>query len=425
MSKTFMTKNLCYAQSGGPTAVINESARAVIETSRQHPDKIGHVYAGLSGITGVLQEDLIDLNHESDADIAMLRNTPAAIFRSCRYKLKSLKEHPEQYKRLIEVFDAHNIGYFLYNGGGDSQDTAHKISQISSQMGYDLKCIGIPKTIDNDIPFTDASPGFASAAKYIATSIKETHLDLISMCSTSTKVFILEVMGRHAGWLAAASGLAAQQEDEGPHIILFPEVPFDEAPFLKRVKECVDTYGHCTVVVSEGIRGKSGKFLHDEGTHDMFGHAQLGGVAPLIAGIIKKAHGYKYHWAVADYMQRCARHIVSKTDLEHAYAVGKAAVDYALEGMNAVMPIICRDSSSPYQWHIEPFDLSKIANVEKKMPEEFISDDKMHITEKCREYLSPLIQGEDLPPFDNGLPQHAKLKLKLVEKKLVPCTHPA
>jgi len=413
-----MPKNLCYAQSGGPTAVINESARAVIETAQQHPDFINKVYAGLRGITGVLMEDLVDISRESPEEIALLRNTPAAAFKSCRYMLKTWEEHTDQYKRLIDVFDAHNIGYFLYNGGGDSQDTAYKISQISQHLGYDLKCIGVPKTIDNDIPFTDVSPGFSSAAKYIATSIKETHLDLLSMCATSTKVFVLEVMGRHAGWLAAASGLAAESQEDAPHIILFPETAFNHEAFLDRVKTCVENYGNCTIVVSEGIKTPEGKFLHESGKHDMFGHSQLGGVAPILARLITKHHGYKNHWAVADYLQRCARHSVSKTDLDQAYAVGKAAVEYAIAGKNALMPGIHRDSTQPYTWHIEPYPIDKIANVEKKMPLSFISEDHMHITDDCRNYLSPLIQGEDLPPYENGLPRHAKLKLSLIEKKL-------
>ncbi len=410
--------NALYAQSGGVTAVINASACGVIETARQNKDKIGTVFAARNGIIGALTEDLIDTSYDSDEAIAALRHTPAGAFGSCRHKLGTLEKHRAQYERLIEVFSAHNIRYFFYNGGGDSQDTAYKVSQISQTMGYPITCIGIPKTVDNDLPFTDNSPGFGSVAKYVATSIKEAGLDVASMALTSTKVFILEVMGRHAGWIAAASGLAAEQEGDAPHIILLPEIPFNPEVFLARVDQCVKKYGNCAIVVSEGLHNLDGTFIADAGLVDAFGHKQLGGVAPVIAKLIKDKFGYKYHWALSDYLQRSARHIASKTDVEQAYAVGKAAVLLALAGKNAVMPIIVRESNKPYRWSIGEAPLEKVANIEVKIPRHYITDDGFGITAACREYLSPLINGEDYPPYRNGLPYYVKLKNVSVEKKI-------
>lgn len=411
-------RNAFYAQSGGVTSVINATACGLIETARQHADKIGKVFAGRNGIIGALTEDLIDTSHESIEAIAALKHTPAGAFGSCRYKLKSLEENEAQYRRLMEVFAAHEIGYFFYNGGGDSQDTANKVSQLGEKMGYPLTCIGIPKTVDNDLPFTDNCPGFASVAKYVAVSILEAGLDVASMAATSTKVFILEVMGRHAGWIAAAGGLAAQQEGEAPHIILFPEVPFQPELFLKKVDDCVKKWGYCAIVASEGVKNEAGQFLSDAGLKDAFGHTQLGGMAPELARLIKERLGYKYHWAVADYLQRAARHIASKADVDQAYALGKSAVELALSGKNARMPVIVRDKDQPYEWHIEDVALSEVANVEKKMPRDYISEDGFGITEKCRRYLSPLIEGEAYPPYHNGLPRYVRLKNIAVPKKL-------
>ena len=408
-------KNAIYAQSGGVTAVINASACGVIQTARLYTQQIGTVYAAKNGIIGALNEELIDTSLESDEDIAKLMQTPSGAFGSCRYKLKN---NDDEYKRLIEVFKAHNIGYFFYNGGGDSQDTAHKISQLGVSMGYPITCIGIPKTVDNDLPFTDNCPGFGSVAKYVAISTKEAGFDVASMAASSTKVFILEVMGRHAGWIAAASGLASQQPEEPPHIILLPEVVFDPAKFLSKVTECVTAYGYCVVVVSEGIRNQEGQFLSDAGLRDAFGHAQLGGVAPVIAQLIKSELGYKYHWAVADYLQRAARHIASQVDVEQAYALGKAAVEYAIKGLNAIMPVIIREQDEPYQWSISHVPLADVANQEKAMPKEYISEDGMGITPACKRYLSPLIQGEAYPSYVNGLPDYVRLKNQLVPKKL-------
>jgi 6-phosphofructokinase 1 len=413
-----MPRNAFYAQSGGVTAVINASACGVIETARAHPDKIGKVFAGRNGIIGALTEDLIDTSLESAADIAALRTTPSGAFGSCRYKLKSLTEHKAQYERLIEVFKAHDIGYFFYNGGGDSADTCNKVSQLSEAMGYPLQAIHVPKTVDNDLPLTDTCPGFGSVAKYVATSMREAGFDVASMSRTSTKVFVMEVMGRHAGWITAACGLAAEKEGDPPHILLFPEVPFDEESFLARVKATVDKYDYCTVGVSEGLLDKEGKLMAETGARDAFGHAQLGGIGPQIAALINAKLGYKYHWAVADYLQRAARHIASKTDVDQAYAVGKAAVEMAIAGKNAVMPAIRRLSDSPYQWDIVEAPLAQVANVEKKMPKDFITEDGYGITDACRRYLAPLIEGEDAPPYKNGLPDYVRLKNVSVAKKL-------
>jgi len=409
-------KNAFYAQSGGVTAVINASACGVIETARSSPDRIGKVYAGRDGIIGALTEDLIDTSAESAATIAALRTTPSGAFGSCRFKLKGLDKNKREYERLIEVFKAHDIGYFFYNGGGDSADTCYKVSQLSESMGYPLQAIHVPKTVDNDLPVTDNCPGFGSVAKYIATSTLEASFDVRSMSRTSTKVFVIEVMGRHAGWIAAAGALVA---DHGiPVVTLFPEIDFNREAFLAAVKAKVQEHDYCTVVVSEGAHDADGKFLAEQGTRDAFGHAQLGGAAPVVAGMVKEAFGYKFHWAVADYLQRAARHIASRTDVEQAYAVGKAAVSYALAGHNAVMPTIVRKSSRPYAWEIRMAPLSQVANVEKFMPREFISADGYGITDPCREYLYPLISGEDYPQYENGLPRYVTLKNVAVPKKL-------
>ena len=410
-------KNAFYAQSGGVTAVINATACGLIETARQHKSKIGKVYAGCNGIIGALTEDLIDTSKESAKAIAGLRYTPGGAFGSCRYKLKGLEENRAEYGRLLAVFAAHNIGYFFYNGGGDSQDTAYKISLLSKELAYPLTCIGIPKTVDNDLPFTDNSPGFGSVAKYIAISTREAGLDVASMCATSTKVFIMEVMGRHTGWIAAASGLAAENQGEPPHIILFPEIAFNEAKFLRSVNKTVKRYGYCVIVLAEGVRDSNNEFLVESKSTDAFGHKQLGGAAPTVAEIKSKL-GFKYHWALPDYLQRSARHIASEVDVKQAYALGKAAIEFAIKGKNGVMPIIVRKSGKRYQWTIGEAKLADVANQEKKMPRNFISADGFHITPRCREYLLPLIQGEDYPPYKHGLPDYMPLKNQKIAKKL-------
>jgi 6-phosphofructokinase 1 len=411
-------KNAFYAQSGGVTATINTTACGVIETARKHRKHIGKVYAGRDGIIGALTEDLIDTSKESPAAIRALRHTPGGAFGSCRYKLKGLEEGRAHYERLLEVFKAHDIGYFFYNGGNDSADTSHKVSQFAKTQGYPLVCIGVPKTVDNDLAITDTCPGFGSVAKYVATSMREAGYDVASMARTSTRVFILEVMGRHAGWITAACGLAQEKDGEGPHILLFPEIPFDQDKFLARVDDTVRKIGYCTIGVSEGVRWPDGKFLSESGLKDAFGHAQLGGVAPLIAQLVKDKLKQKYHWAVADYLQRAARHIASKTDVLQSYAVGKAAVELAVKGRSGVMPVIVRKSSKPYRWSIGVADLKDVANAEKMMPRNYITGDGFHITDKCREYLAPLVLGEDYPPYRNGLPDFVRLTNAAVPKKL-------
>jgi ATP-dependent phosphofructokinase / diphosphate-dependent phosphofructokinase len=410
--------NAFYAQSGGVTAVINATACGVIETARKHRSRIGNVYAGRNGIIGALTEDMIDTNRETARAVAALKHTPGGAFGSARYKLKSIEENRTQYERLIEVFKAHDIGYFFYNGGNDSMDTAHKVSLISKKLGYPVTCLGIPKTVDNDLPVTDNCPGFGSVAKYVAVSTREAALDVLSMAKTSTKVFVLEVMGRHAGWIAAAGGLAGKNPEDAPHVILFPEVPFDKSAFLKRVKQSVESYEYCVVVVSEGTRYEDGRFLAEAGTKDAFGHAQLGGVAPVVADMVRSELGYKYHYAVADYLQRSARHIASATDVRQAYAVGEAAVRMALAGKTAVMPVIKRVSDSPYRWRILDAPLARVANKEKKLPRRFITRDGFGITEAARRYLEPLIRGEDYPPYVSGLPDYVTLRNAPVPRKL-------
>lgn len=412
--------NAFYAQSGGVTAVINASAAGVINTAALFPEKIGKVYAGQNGILGALREELIDVSQEPQASIDGLMTTPSGAFGSCRYKLKGIDENRAEYERLIEVFKAHNIRYFFYNGGGDSADTCQKVSEIGTKMGFPLQAIHVPKTIDNDLPFTDNCPGFGSVAKYVALSTREAAFDIASMCATSTKVFILEVMGRHAGWIAGAAGLASRGEAEAPHIILFPEIAFDEARFLAKVKETVEKFGFCVIVASEGTQTADGQLLSGSTSRDAFGHVQLGGLAPKLANIIKQAHGYKYHWAVADYLQRSARHIASQTDLEQAYALGEAAVNLAMEGKNALMPTIVRVSDTPYEWTIGTAPLAEVANQEKMMPESFFSEDGYGITEEARRYFQPLILGEAYPNYRDGLPDYVTLEKHLASKKLPP-----
>ena len=409
-------KNIFYAQSGGATAVINATACGLIQAAREQRDKLGTVYAGNNGILGALNEELIDTNDYSDDTIAALLHTPGSAFGSCRYKLQPIEQNDYEYRRLIDVFKAHNIGYFFYNGGGDSQDTAYKVSQMSQQLNYPLICIGLPKTIDNDLPFTACSPGFGSAAKYVAISTHEAAMDVACMAKTSTKVFILEVMGRHAGWLAASSGLACRDNHSAPHVILFPEIPFNQPQFLARVTQAVEKHGHCVIVAAEGIRNPDGSFLSQAQQTDAFGHARLGGVAPKIAHIVHDNLGYKYHWAVSDYLQRAARHVASKTDLDHAYALGKAGIDYALNGINNVMLTI--NNHDNQQWGIGHAPLADVANQEHTMPSHFISEDGYGITDTCRDYLKPLIQGEAYPPYHNGLPHYVALNHQLVKKKL-------
>ena len=411
-------KNAFYAQSGGVTAVINATAAGVIEAARENTASIGKLYAGLNGIVGALQEELVDTSKESLSAIKALKHTPGGAFGSCRYKMKDYDESPAEYERLINVFKAHNIGYFFYNGGGDSADTCLKVSQISEKMGYPIQAIHIPKTIDNDLPLTDCSPGFGSVAKYVATSTREASLDIASMCASSTKVFILEVMGRHAGWIAASGGLAAEKAGDPPHIILFPEIPFSREIFIAKVEQTIQDKGYCVVVASEGTQYSDGAHISGSLNRDAFGHQQLGGVAPTLASMIKQSTGHKYHWALADYLQRSARHIASKTDVDQAYAVGRAAIDLAVQGKSSVMVSIERGSGKNYSWSLGEASLVKVANMEKKMPRSFITKDGFGITQKARDYLQPLVEGEDYPPYKNGLPDYVQLKKIMVPKKL-------
>ena len=410
---------LLYAQSGGVTAVINATASAVIQAARAR--KVP-VLAARNGILGALREELIDTRRESIAAIRALAHTPGGAFGSCRVKLKSLDEDRARYERLLDVLRAHDVRWFLYNGGNDSADTALKVSKLAAEFDYPLTCVGVPKTVDNDLAVTDCCPGFGSAAKYTAVSVREAALDVAAMADTSTKVFVYEAMGRHAGWLAAAAGLAGNGLDEAPHLILFPERPFDEADFFKRVQATVERVGYCVVVASEGIHDSQGRFIADAGGgKDSFGHTQLGGVASHLAGRVKDALGYKVHWTLPDYLQRSARHLASKVDLEQAMAVGTAAVEYALAGRNAVMPVIVRTSDAPYRWKIGAAPLSKIANHEKKMPPGFIRRDGYGITDKARAYLQPLIRGEAPPPYGrDGLPSYVTLRNEAVPPRLEP-----
>jgi len=411
-------RNALYAQSGGVTAVINATAAGLIAAARRRGDVIGGVYAAHNGILGALDEDLMDTAALGDDDIAALAHTPASAFGTCRYKMKSLEENEAEYRRLLDVFRAHDIGWFFYNGGGDSQDTTLKISQLGRAYDYPLTCIGIPKTVDNDLPLTDCCPGFGTTAKYVAVSTREAALDVASMAKTSTKIFVLEVMGRHAGWIAAAAGLARERDGDAPHLILFPEIPFDEERVVREAGRCVAEHGHCVIVVSEGVRDAGGRFLSEAGTRDAFGHAQLGGAAPRIAQLITERLGHKHHWAVADYLQRSARHIASRTDVEQARALGEAAIEMALAGQDAVMATIVRESDNPYRWRTGSAPLADVANREKKLPRDYISKDGFGITDACKTYLRPLIEGEDYPPYKNGLPCYARPAHAPVPKKL-------
>jgi len=410
--------NALYAQSGGPTAVINATAQGVIEAVRRTRPAVGKLYAARNGILGALHEQLLDTDAASAEDVAALGQRPGSAFGTARYKLARFEDDEREYHRLIDVFRAHDIGLVFFNGGNDSMDTALKLSGLGRRLDYPLTCIGLPKTVDNDLPVTDCCPGFGSAAKYVAVSTREAALDVAGMARTSTKVFILEVMGRHAGWIAAAGGLAGSGAGDAPHIILFPEVPFETDRFLQRVRESVEQHEYCVIVASEGARYADGRFLSEAGGTDAFGHKQLGGLAPVLANMIRESLGYKHHYAISDYLQRSARHLASATDLEHAYAAGRAGVEMAVAGGNAVMVTISRTGDDPYAWETSSAPLDRVANREKELPRGFITKDGFGITGAARTYLQPLVEGESLPPFRGGLPIYAEIDLPEVERRL-------
>ena len=414
-----MKGNIFYAQSGGVTPVINATAAGVIDAYNKNKKSFGKLYVGKNGILGALNEELIDISKEDKTQLALLKQTPGGAFGSCRLKLSDFKKSKKDFDRLYEVFKKHNIRYFFYNGGGDSQDTTNKVSKFFKEKNYSIICIGLPKTIDNDLPVTDNCPGFGSVAKYIATSTLEASLDVKSMCETSTKVFILEVMGRHAGWLAASAGVIKEKAGDAPHLILFPEIQFNQSSFLKKVKETTIKYGYCVIVASEGIKDNKNKFLSDSGLKDSFGHAQLGGVAPVLSSIITNKLKYKVHWAVSDYLQRAARHIASTVDVDQAYALGLESIKVAkLDNNNIMLTIKSTKIKQKYKWSISSTNLNNVANVEKMLPKNFIKSNGFEITRSCKEYISNLIQGEDYPSYDNGIPQYAKLECKTIKKKL-------
>ena len=414
-----MKGNIFYAQSGGVTPVINATAAGVIDAYNKNKKSFGKLYVGKNGILGALNEELVDISKEDKTQLALLKQTPGGAFGSCRLKLSDFKKSKKDFDRLYEVFKKHNIRYFFYNGGGDSQDTTNKVSKYFKEKNYSIICIGLPKTIDNDLPVTDNCPGFGSVAKYIATSTLEASLDVKSMCETSTKVFILEVMGRHAGWLAASAGVIKEKAGDAPHLILFPEIQFNQSSFLKKVKETTIKYGYCVIVASEGIKDNKNKFLSDSGLKDSFGHAQLGGVAPVLSSIITNKLKYKVHWAVSDYLQRAARHIASTVDVDQAYALGLESIKVAkLDNNNIMLTIKSTKIKQKYKWSISSTNLNNVANVEKMLPKNFIKSNGFEITRSCKEYISNLIQGEDYPSYDNGIPQYAKLECKTIKKKL-------
>ena len=404
-------KNALYAQSGGVTSVINSSAYGVIlQLKETQSDAL--IYAAKDGILGIINDNVYDLQ-KTQKPLNLLLNSPAGMFGSCRYKLPEITEK-EFYNKMFEKLDKRSIKYIFYNGGNDSADTCLKIALAAKGIGYDLNAIAVPKTIDNDLIVTDNCPGFGSVAKYVATSAMEASLDLKSMCKTSTKVFVLEVMGRHAGWIAAAAELANTLcSDIYVHKILLPEVPFNEEKFLQGVESDISKFGYSVIVASEGLKDSNGNLYSEAGQKDSFGHSQLGGLSPKIAKLIKDKIGLKYHWAVSDYLQRSARHLSSMTDIEQAIAVGRYAVDFALSGKTGIMPVIKRVSNDPYRWEIAEGDLSEIANQEKLVPDNYIAENKFRINSSGIAYLKPLIQGESFPDFFSGLPKYEQLDLHL------------
>lgn len=419
--------NLFYAQSGGVTAVINASAGGVLAAARAHRDQIGRVYAGENGILGALEESLFDLSCEPASALAALRRLPGSAFGSSRYPLGTPESHPQHYSRLLEVFHAHDIRWFLYNGGGGSAGTCLHVAVAAKAAGYPLSVIHIPKTVDNDLARTDFSPGFGSVAKYTAVSVREAALDVASMARTSTQVFVMEVMGRHAGWIAAASALAQEADGRGaPHLILFPEVAFDEAGFMAKVEAIIAREGYCVIVTAEGLAihnpalGEAAPEAAGEHGKDRL-NVHTGKAAPYLADLIHRRLGMRCHYSVSDYLQRSARHIAASVDVDAAWRVGEAAVEMALAGRHLVMPSLRRQAGArKVRWEIVAEPLARIARQETTLPRHFISRDGYGITPRCRAYLLPLIQGEDYPPYQHGLPCYTPLRLAKVERRLPP-----
>ncbi|KUJ75795.1 6-phosphofructokinase [Thiomicrospira sp. XS5] len=413
-------RNVIYAQAGGVTAVINASAAGVIEMVKRHPEKFGKVYAAINGIVGVLEERLTDASRFSEDTLDRLKTQPGAAFQACRFDLDGIDENPGQYQRVLEVFRTYDIGYFFYNGGNGSMVTAQKVADYCSAHGHPVTCIGVAKTIDNDLALSHCSPGFGSAAKYIATSLLEATMDLFSMHNTSTKFFALEAMGRNVGWLTIAGGLIKTAMPDVPLLILPAERPFERSKFLDRVQHLIDTKGYCVCIVSEGLMDMDGHYISIENvehTHNN-DYTQLGGVAHTLSGLVSNTFNCKTHSAVPDYLQRSASHLVSQTDWEMAYRAGKAAVQAALDGKHGVLPVIEVIDTHPLVWRYKNVDLFEVADLEKSVPDEFLTEDGMDITPAAIDYLLPLIKGERHIQYCNGLPDIYPMQFELVEQQL-------
>jgi 6-phosphofructokinase 1 len=409
--------NLLYAHSGGVTAVINASAAAVIAAAHARPERVGKVFAARRGILGVLAEDLYDTEAFDEEALARLMLRPGGAFGSCRFDLPS-EDGQRVTDRLFEVFAAHDIGYFLYNGGNGSMDAVARLHDAARERGYPLVCVGVPKTVDNDIVGTDCCPGFGSAAKYLATSMLEAGLDIASMVGSRGSVFVMEVMGRNTGWLAAATALAANGDpDAAPHIVLVPEATFDEEAFLAEVRRVTERLGYCAITVAEGIRRPDGSLIMEK-SRDPRGYVQLGGAGSAIARMIHERLGYKHHWAIPDYLQRSAGHWLSAVDHAQAVAVGRAAVELALDGHGGVFPAIRRLADAPYHWEVAEEDTGRIANLERRLPPAFVRADGLHVTQAACDYIRPLIQGEVAQATRDGLPDYGPLPLVMVPRRL-------
>lgn len=416
--------NLLVGQSGGPTSVINASVAGVIQEAGRHPDAIEEIYGGLNGIFGMLNEDLIDLQEEKRQAIEGLKHTPAAALGTCRYKLdfkKKAEKAAKDMDRLFEVFKAHNIRYFFYAGGNDSQDTSHKIHEEAVKRGWDMRVIGVPKTIDNDLPHTDHCPGYGSVIKYNATTVMEVGLDVGSMATDDGSCCIIEVMGRSAGWIAAGTVLAKRKPSDAPHIILLPEIPFDEAAFLAKVQATVAEHRYCIVVVGEGLKNAQGEEIGADKTRlDSFGHPVLSGAADRLAEIVQGRVSLKTRTVKLGYTQRAAAHFASETDVQEAFACGEAAVRAAVSGQSGQMVKIVRLQQDPYKWTTDLQPLGDIANVEHFLPRDWISEDGFMPNEKFIQYAAPLVVGEPKLATEGGLPKYTVLEKVRVDKVLPP-----